>query len=133
MGDEIALVILQFVVPIPQILKIYKLFSTQKTRSAAVLYLLQVDLLSSPEARLSLLVHAPDVVILDWQDHKSVGVIFQQWFLTKIHSHFTLSDVFLSSLGLLDLLLLLIFFGVRERDGEVFNASKSHFGLGKLN
>ena len=96
-----------------------------------MLYLLQVDLLSSPEARLSLLVHAPDVVILDGQDHKSVGVIFQQWFLTKIHSHFTLGDVFLSSLGLLDLLLI-IFFGVREGDGKVFNAGESHFDLGQL-
>ena len=95
-----------------------------------MLYLLEIHLLSSPEAGLGLLVHAPDVVILDGQDDKSVGVIFQQWFLTKIHSHFTMCDVFLSSLAWLDLLL--IFFGVREGDGEIFNAGESHFGLVKL-
>merc|ERR1719400_1349283 len=108
-------VILQFVVPISQIL-------------------LQIDLLGSPEARLSLLVHPPDVVILDGQDHKAVGVIFQQWFLTKIHSHLTTRDVFLSSLGLLGPAggLLLIFFGVREGDGKVLNAGESHFDLLKL-
>ena len=97
-----------------------------------MLYLLEIHLLSSPEAGLGLLVHAPDVVILDGQDHKSVGVIFQQWFLTKIHSHVTLGDVFLSALGLLVTGGCLIFFGVRQRDGKIFDAGESHFGLVKL-
>ena len=97
-----------------------------------MLYLLEIHLLSSPEAGLGLLVHAPDVVILDGQDHKSVGVIFQQWFLTKIHSHVTLGDVFLSALGLLVTGGCLIFFGVRQREGKIFDAGESHFGLVNL-
>merc|ERR1719318_2173106 len=53
MRDEVFLIILQLLIPIFQIL-------------------LQVNFLSCPEAGLCLLVHPPDVVILDGEDDKPV-------------------------------------------------------------
>ena len=132
MRDEIAFVILQLIIPVSQVLKRNITSLKSKVSLNCSIYLLKIDLLSSPETGLGFLVHTPDVVILDGQDHKSVRVIFQQWFLTKIHSHFTLSDVFLSTLDLLGAVGWLIFFPVREGDGKIFDAGESHFGLVKL-
>ena len=38
----------------------------------------QVDLLSSPESGLLVLVHLPDVMVLDGEKHEAVGVLFQE-------------------------------------------------------
>ena len=38
----------------------------------------EIDLLSGPESSLLVLIHAPDVVILDREQHKAVGVLLQK-------------------------------------------------------
>ena len=38
----------------------------------------QIDLLSSPERGLLVLVHLPDVMVLDGEEHEAVGVLFQE-------------------------------------------------------
>ena len=41
--------------------------------------LTQVDFLGCPEASHLVLVHLPDVVVVDWKDHESVGVLVKDW------------------------------------------------------
>ena len=38
----------------------------------------KIDFLCCPEASHLLFVHLPDVVVLDWQNHKSVRIFFQE-------------------------------------------------------
>lgn len=40
----------------------------------------EINLLSSPEWGFSLLVHLPDVMVLDWEDYKASGIVLQQGF-----------------------------------------------------
>merc|ERR1719422_1955250 len=106
MGDEIPLVLLQLLIPIFQIL-------------------LQVHLLSSPKARLSLFVHSPDVIILNGEDDESVGVFSEQRLLTEVDRHLTGGDVFGDLLG--GSSVPRIFFVIRQ--GQVLNTSESHFDI----
>ena len=39
--------------------------------------LTQIDFLGGPEASHLILVHLPDVVVVDWKDHEPVGVLIQ--------------------------------------------------------
>ena len=59
MLDKMFLVSLQFVVPV-------------------FLVLLEVDLVDGPEAGHLILVHFPDVMVLDRKDNEAVGVLLQQ-------------------------------------------------------
>lgn len=40
--------------------------------------LTKVNFLGGPEASHLVLVHLPDVLVLDWKDHESVGVVLQE-------------------------------------------------------
>jgi hypothetical protein len=40
----------------------------------------KIDFFSGPEGSHLILVHFPDVIIFDWKDNKSIGVIFEEWF-----------------------------------------------------
>ena len=39
----------------------------------------KIDLINGPEAGHLVLVHLPDVVVLDWQDHEAMWVLLEQW------------------------------------------------------
>jgi hypothetical protein len=59
--DEVTFVVVELVVPVDDVCS-------------------QIDFLGRPEARLRLLVEVPDVVVLDGEEDKSVGVVFQDGF-----------------------------------------------------
>ena len=59
MLDEMSLVILELLVPV-------------------FLVLLEVDLIDGPEAGHLVLVHFPDVMVLDRKDNEAVGILFKQ-------------------------------------------------------
>ena len=61
MLNEMPLVILEFLVPV-------------------FFVLLKVDLIDSPEASHLVLVHLPDVMVLDRKDNEAVGVFFEEGF-----------------------------------------------------
>jgi len=41
--------------------------------------LTEINLVNSPEAGHLILVHLPDIMILDGQDNKAIGVLLKQW------------------------------------------------------
>ena len=41
--------------------------------------LTEINFLGGPEASHLILVHLPDVVVMDWKDHKPVGVLVKDW------------------------------------------------------
>ena len=44
------------------------------------LILSEVDLFGSPECCLLILVHLPDIMILNWEQNEAIWVLFKQWF-----------------------------------------------------
>ena len=41
--------------------------------------LTEINFLGGPEASHLILVHLPDVIVMDWEDHKPVGVLVKDW------------------------------------------------------
>lgn len=39
----------------------------------------KIDLFGCPESSDLIFVHLPDIVVLDWEEHKSVWVVFKEW------------------------------------------------------
>ena len=58
---KMSLIILQFLIPV-------------------FLVLLEVNLIDCPEASHLVLVHLPDVVVLDWKNYEAIGVLFKEGF-----------------------------------------------------
>ena len=48
--------------------------------------LTKIDFLSSPETCLLILVTLPNIIVLDWQDDKSVWIILEKWLLLDLLS-----------------------------------------------
>lgn len=88
-GDEVPLLILQRL-PVLQVLgqihlDVERMIEKHKhslTMQHSGLYsgLGATDLFCGPERGLGLLVHLPDVLVLDGEDDKATGVLLQQWF-----------------------------------------------------
>jgi hypothetical protein len=56
--------------------------------------LTKIDFLSSPETCLLILVTLPNIIVLDWQDDKSVWIILEKWLLLNLLSEtLSLSDL----------------------------------------
>jgi hypothetical protein len=44
----------------------------------------EVDLLGGPKRRFGLLVHPPDVIVLDGEEDKMMGICLEKWFGSKM-------------------------------------------------
>lgn len=45
-----------------------------------ILYILsEVDFFGCPEGSFLVFIHLPNIVVLDWEENESIGVLFKKW------------------------------------------------------